>query len=86
MKQPNVTVYGSRSCRDTTKTVAYLDSHKVAYEFKDVDETPEYNDYIAGLNAGKRVMPTIRVDNQTLINPDVKALAKVLQTAASRRD
>jgi glutaredoxin len=63
MKQPNVTVYGSKTCSDTTRTLHYLDEHEIAYEYKDVDETPGYNDYIAGLNGGKRVMPTIRLDN-----------------------
>ena len=51
------------------------------YEFKDVDEFPEYNDYIAGLNGGKRVMPTIRINNETLINPDLEQLGAAVQAA-----
>ena len=35
----------------------YLDDHQIPYEYKDVDDDPSYNDYIAGLNGGKRVMP-----------------------------
>ena len=69
MRQPNVTVYGSHSCPDTERAVDFLDSKQIAYEFKDVDKFPEYNDYIAGLNAGKRVMPTVQVNNDVLINP-----------------
>ena len=86
MKQPNVTVYGSMSCPDTQRTRQYLDDQEIPYEFKDVDETPEYNDYIAGLNGGKRVMPTIRLDNETLINPAVEDLAKAIKAAASERE
>ena len=86
MKQPNVTVYGSMTCADTRRTRQYLDEQEIPYEFKDVDETPEYNDYIAGLNGGKRVMPTIRLDNETLINPDVKDLGKAIASAASERE
>jgi glutaredoxin len=86
MKQPNVTVYGSMTCPDTRRTRQYLDAHEIAYEFKDVDETPEYNDYIAGLNGGKRVMPTIRLDNETLINPGVEELGKAIEAAASERE
>ena len=81
MRQPNVTVYGSRSCPDTQRTTEFLDSREVAYEFKDVDETPEYNDYIAGLNDGKRVMPTLRINNETLINPDDAALTQAIEDA-----
>ena len=86
MKQPNVTVYGSMTCPDTVRARQYLDAQEIPYEFKDVDETPEYNDYIAGLNGGKRVMPTIRLDNETLINPGVKALGKAIEAAASERE
>lgn len=85
MKQPNITVYGSKSCPDTTRTTGFLDSHQMPYEFKDVDETPEYNDYIAGLNGGKRVMPTIRIDNETLINPSEKELGDAIHAAAEER-
>jgi thioredoxin reductase (NADPH) len=85
MKQPNVTVYGSRSCEDTSRALRSLDDQKIAYEFKDVDESPEFNDYIAGLNGGKRVIPTIRVDNQNLVNPDSKTLTKAVRAAASKR-
>jgi thioredoxin reductase (NADPH) len=81
MSQPNVTVYGSRACPDTTRAIRFLDSKRVPYEFKDVDETPEYNDYIAGLNGGKRVMPTIRVNNVHLINPSDDELGKSVEQA-----
>ncbi len=81
MSQPNVTVYGSRQCPDTTRATRFLDAKKVPYEFKDVDATPEYNDYIAGLNGGKRVMPTIRVNNEHLINPSDDELGKAVAEA-----
>ena len=44
-------------------------------------KVPEYNDYIAGLNDGKRVMPTIRINNETLINPDLEQLGAAVQAA-----
>jgi len=76
MKQPNVTVYGSRTCPDTTRATTYLEGKGIAFEFKDLDESPELNEYVADLNGGKRVMPTIRIDDAVLINPDDKELAK----------
>ena len=81
MLQPNILVYGSRTCPDTTRATRYLDQHEIQYEFKDVDQLPEYNDYIAGLNHGKRVMPTIRINNQTIINPTDEALGKAVKDA-----
>ena len=81
MRQANVTVYGSRGCPDTLHAMHFLDGRQIAYEFKDVDENPEYNDYIAGLNGGKRVMPTIRINNETLINPDLEQLGAAVKAA-----
>ncbi len=83
MRQPNVSVYGSRSCPDTNRATAFLDSQGVPYEFKDVDENPEFNDFIAGLNHGKRVMPTIRVENANLINPSEAELSQAVQAASA---
>ncbi len=82
MRQPNISVYGSRTCPDTTRATEYLDSQGVPYEFKDVDQSPEFNDYIADLNHGKRVMPTIQVENEFLINPDLKKLAEAVKAAS----
>jgi thioredoxin reductase (NADPH) len=78
MRQPNVTIYGSRQCRDTERVTRHLDSARVPYEFKDVDESPEYNDFVAGLNNGKRIIPAVRINNETYINPDIAKLDEVL--------
>ncbi|MBX6312404.1 MAG: glutaredoxin family protein [Isosphaeraceae bacterium] len=85
MKQPNIAVYGSRTCEDTIRTTRFLDDHQIPYEFKDVDESPEYNSYIASLNAGKRVTPTIRIDNETFVNPSEEELGRAIEAAASAR-
>jgi glutaredoxin len=85
MKQPNVFVYGSRNCPDTTRALRLLDSQPIPYEFKDLDESPELNGYVADLNAGKRVIPTIQIDNAILINPDDRELTSALQRAAAER-
>ena len=78
MKGPHVTVYGSMTCPDTTRTLSYLEGREVAFEFKDLDESPELNDYVASLNGGKRVMPTIRIDDHVLINPAEVDLAAAI--------
>jgi len=82
MRQPNVSVYGSRSCPDTVRATEYLDSQGVPYEFKDVDQSPEFNAYIADLNQGKRVMPTIQVENEFLFNPDPGKLSEAVKAAS----
>jgi len=83
MRQPNVSVYGSKTCPDTVRATKFLDEKGVPYEFKDVDETPELNEYIAGLNHGKRVMPTIQIENDFLINPGLTKLEDAVRAASA---
>ena len=85
MKQPNVTVYGSHNCPDTTRALRFLDSQQVPYEFRDLDESPELDAYVADLNHGKRVIPTIQIDNEILINPSDGQLGSAVQQAAAER-
>jgi glutaredoxin len=85
MRQPNISVYGSKTCGDTVRATRFLESQGVPFEFKDVDESLEFNDYIAGLNGGKRVMPTIQVENDFLINPDLKKLGEAVKAASVSR-
>jgi glutaredoxin len=82
MRQPNVSIYGSKTCPDTNRATEFLESKGVPYEFKDVDESPEFNAYIADLNGGKRVMPTIQVENDFLFNPDLEKLAEAVEAAS----
>jgi len=83
MKQPNITMYGSKTCSDTTAARKYLDDHHIPYEYKDVEDDPSYNDYIADLNGGKRVMPTLRINNETLVNPSLEDLGRAVAKAAT---
>jgi glutaredoxin len=82
MRQPNVTVYGSHSCPATNRATQFLEAQSIPYEFKSVDDFPEFNDYIADLNGGKRIMPTIQVNNQVLVNPSEDELGKAVSEAA----
>lgn len=86
MRQPNVTVYGSRTCPDTSRATRLLDEKSIPYEFKDTDENPEFNDFVAGLNGGKRVLPTIRVDNETFVNPSGPKLLAAIEQAGRPRE
>ena len=81
MKQPNVLLYGSNTCSDTVRARKFLDANGVSYEFKDVDATPSFNEYVAELNGGKRVIPTLRVENQTLVNPSDEQLRALIPAA-----
>ena len=75
---------GLRNCPDTTRALQFLDSQEIQYEFKDLDESPELNGYVADLNGGKRVMPTIQIDNEILINPNEARVERGLPAGPRR--
>jgi len=62
-------------------TRAFLDRQNILYEYKDVNDDPSYEDYIADLNGGKCVMPTLRIDNQTFVAPSEDDLRGAIENA-----
>jgi len=86
MKQPNIAIYGSRNCADTTRAMRFLEARQIPYEFKDLDQSPELNDYVADLNDGVRKIPAIQIDNAMLINPSDGELAQAYEEAAAKRE
>ena len=86
MKQPNISIYGSKNCPDTTRAMRFLDDREVPYEFKDVDLSPELNSYVSHLNNGVRKLPTIQIDNAMLINPSDDELSHAVEQAAAERE
>jgi glutaredoxin len=86
MKQPNVTIYGSKNCADTTRAMRFLDEREIPYEFKDVDLAPELKSYVTHLNSGVGKIPAIQIDNEMLINPSDADLARAVQQAAAERE
>ena len=85
MKQPNVAIYGSRTCGDTTRAMQLFEQQSVQYEFKDLDESPELNDYVKDLNNGVREIPVIQIDNQILINPSHADLLAAIEHSSAER-
>jgi glutaredoxin len=86
MKQPNVSVYGSKNCPDTARAMRFLDERAIPYEFKDVDLAPELKSYIALLNDGECKTPAIQVDNEILISPSDAELGQAIEQAAAERE
>ena len=85
MKQPNISIYGSKNCADTTRAMRFLDEREIPYEFKDVDLAPELKSYVANLANGEGTTPAIQIDNEMLINPSNDELATAVEQAAAER-
>lgn len=79
MSDPSLTLYGANWCPDCRNTKMFLGEMNIDYEWVDVDGNPEANEYIASVNNGKRVIPTVVLSSGTvLVNPSNAQLAESL--------
>ena len=86
MNEPVLKLYGANWCPDCRNTKRFLGEQGVAYDWIDIDADEDANRRIAELNNGKRVIPTIELDGDVLVNPSDAELAERLglRSEASR--
>lgn len=71
-----ITVYGKTTCTDTLRSRKFLDAHKVAYEWVDVEQIAEGRRTAMSKNNGKLNTPTIVFDDgAALVEPSDEQLA-----------
>lgn len=71
--------YGAGWCADCIRSKTFLDSHKIQYNYIDIDAVPGAADKAAELNNGLRRIPTIVFpDGAVLVEPSNEQLAKEL--------
>ena len=57
--EPNIKVYGAKTCQDARRARQFLEEHNVPYAWIDVDEDAEALRLIKSVNNGNRTTPTI---------------------------
>ena len=73
--QSTVKFYGAMWCGDTRRARAWMDKHKVGYEWVDVDKDKAAEEYVKSVNNGFRSIPTIIFgDGSKLVKPSTKKL------------
>ncbi len=71
-----IVVYGASWCPDCRRAKQFLASHRVAYEWIDLEEFPEKSAEVEARNDGKRIIPTIVFpDGSFLAEPSNDELA-----------
>ncbi len=72
----DIKVYGASWCPDCRRAKQFLGSHRVPYEWHDLDAEPEAIALVEQLNGGKRIIPTIVFPNgDVLAEPSNDILA-----------
>jgi thioredoxin reductase (NADPH) len=71
-----IAVYGASWCPDCRRAKQFLASHRIAYEWIDLEEFPERTAEVEARNDGKRIIPTIVFpDGSFLAEPSNDELA-----------
>lgn len=74
----NIVLYGADWCPDCRRAKAYLKENNVEFTFVDVDLDKEATAKVEAINNGKRIIPTVIIEEKSYTNPDNVKLASVL--------
>lgn len=77
----DIKLYGADWCPDCLRAKAFLNDHGIDFHFIDVDENADATALVEKINKGKRIIPTIIVDDVPYSNPDNGVLRAVLDIA-----
>jgi len=73
-----IKLYGADWCPDCRRAKAYLKENNVEHTFVDVDLDQEATQKVESINNGKRIIPTLIIDEKPYTNPDNQKLASIL--------
>lgn len=88
MSKAEITVYGAHWCPDCRRSNQFLGEHQIPYNWVDIEEASNAEQFVIKKNNGKRIIPTIVFTDETfLVEPTNADLASKLglRTKASRR-
>ncbi len=71
-------LYGADWCPDCRRAKAYLKDNAIGFTFIDVDLDKEATSKVETINNGKRIIPTIIINDKSYTNPENMELASVL--------
>jgi thioredoxin reductase (NADPH) len=74
----NINFYGADWCPDCQRAKAYLKKNNIDFNFIDVDLDKDATSRVEAINNGKRIIPTIIINNKPYTNPDNSWLADIL--------
>ncbi len=74
-----VVLFGADWCPDCRRAKSHLADNGINYQFIDVDENDWATEKVESINKGKRIIPTLLIDNVPYTNPDNAALNTLLK-------
>lgn len=77
-KQARVVLYGADWCPDCQRAKSYLQDNGIHFQFIEVDKYEWAAKLVEQTNKGKRIIPTIFINDTSYTNPDNAVLKEVL--------
>lgn len=74
----SIKFYGAEWCSDCKRTKDFLNKNKIDFEYINVDLSPDASGIVESINNGKRIIPTLIIEDIPFINPSNHDLAKKL--------
>ncbi len=79
MDTVKIQIYGALWCPDCRRAKHFLDERQIPYDWHDTEKDQNARDYVQRVNGGKRSIPTIVLeDGSILVEPSNAELAKKL--------
>jgi mycoredoxin len=75
-----IKVYGADWCGDTKRTLKYLDSLGIDYDYVDVEQDESASEWVKSQNEGKERKPTLIVGSRVLSVPSESELKAALES------
>ncbi len=80
MNKSNIILYGADWCPDCKRSMFFLDTNKISYDYINIDNDPEATRKVEKINNGYKSIPTIIFPNgEILVEPSNPQLKKTLQ-------
>lgn len=73
-----IDLYGADWCPDCRRAKSYLNENNISFNFIDVDLDKEATAKVEAINNGKRIIPTVIINEKSYTNPENGALASAL--------
>ncbi len=70
--------FGANWCPDCQRAKAYLKGNNIDFNFVDVDLDKEATSRVEAINNGKRIIPSLIINDKSYTNPDNSVLANIL--------
>ena len=78
MKKDKITMYGAQWCPDCRRTKEFLESNQISFDYVNVDVSKEASSLVESINNGKRIIPTLLINDKPYSNPQNHQLAGLL--------